>query len=346
MPDFTPRKIFWTAIALAIFIIAIVASVLPLHSFLPAQCEITSDPFDESGVPDEEKCFLKVKVEVFPNGTDAKFSASAIVEKDAPGPETDYFFCEDKNTEDFLPKVENGRRATCWYFYGDKRDVRIFSDARNDDLEYIVWFSEILSKIAIVMVAIFGLCTLICVGRMFDSELLRFCPHFVLRMCTRIEDFLMRRGPRHVDVRPPARRSQGAVSGSDGTVLDSSVQRPEVTSVTKRICSLVESTKIPEDEVRELSADGWSCCICCDVGSEDGPFLAVSRLQCGHAMHSLCLRTWLERGRAVCCLCNANVFPDLSGESATSSTTRRTTFGRETASSTSLDADGTAGDPP
>ncbi|GAB0489162.1 hypothetical protein MMPV_000378 [Pyropia vietnamensis] len=58
--------------------------------------------------------------------------------------------------------------------------------------------------------------------------------------------------------------------------------------------------------------DDWTCAVCLDDGdaavSGVHAISPLSRLPCGHAFHSVCLRQWLSRGRRPTCpCCNADV---------------------------------------
>lgn len=86
--------------------------------------------------------------------------------------------------------------------------------------------------------------------------------------------------------------------------------RHSTATLRRRISTLIERTKLSEEQACALRDEGWSCCICLDERVEDGNYLSVSRLHCNHAAHSECLQSWLEKGRTVCCLCGTDAFPD------------------------------------
>lgn len=341
MPDFNVKNLCWTAIWLSIFVIAVTISVLPLHAFLPALCKITSEPFTEK---EEEECFLKVNVLVVKNETKEKFSASATVEKDSSGKSTKYFECGDKINNEFTKKYGKGQSAGCWYLYNDEKDVRFFNDSTRGDLEYAVRFSDVLSKAALAMSGVFGLCFVICLGCIFKIELMRCCPRVVLRMWVNVSTFFLRRGSPRPRFTSRRRQDQSPNPSANETIAAQSVSQPLMTSSHGRISTLVENAKLSDEEVQALHAEGWSCCICLDMGPENGCFPPVSRLHCNHATHSDCLRSWLEKGRAVCCLCNADVFPDETKEE-TASTGGSTASGYDIGPLGSLEVERTEGAP-
>lgn len=90
-------------------------------------------------------------------------------------------------------------------------------------------------------------------------------------------------------------------------------------SARRRIAALIDRLKLSATEVNALCEDGWSCCICLEERDTEEMFPSITRLKCNHATHSECLRLWLEKGRAVCCLCNADVFSDSAKEHSFSS---------------------------
>lgn len=347
MPDFSLRNLCWTIIWLSIFTIAVIIAVLPLHAFLPASCEITSEPFKDT---DEEKqCVLKVNVNVTVNANETKkeFFTQALVEKDTSSKSTEYLECNDNDDNEdieFPKKYGKGEIAECWYSYNDEKDVRFFNESTRDDLEYAVRFSDILSKAALAMSGLFGLCFVICLARMFNTELMRCCPRVVLRMWVNVSTFFFRRGsPRHRFM-SRRRQNQSPNPSANETIAEQSVSLPPMTSSRRRISTLVENAKLSDEEVQALHSEGWSCCICLDVEPDNGYFPPVSRLHCNHATHSECLRSWLEKGRAVCCLCNADVFPDETKE-ATASSGGSTASGYDIGPLGSLEVERTEGAP-
>lgn len=70
----------------------------------------------------------------------------------------------------------------------------------------------------------------------------------------------------------------------------------------KEIDTLLANATLSEKEALELKNDSWICCICLEDNATD---TKIARLACGHSTHLQCLRQWLEKGRPVCCLCNA-----------------------------------------
>eukprot|EP00177_Eucheuma_denticulatum_P002964 GFKZ01005328.1.p1 GENE.GFKZ01005328.1~~GFKZ01005328.1.p1 ORF type:complete len:164 (+),score=7.11 GFKZ01005328.1:1019-1510(+) len=119
--------------------------------------------------------------------------------------------------------------------------------------------------------------------------------------------------------------------------------RSATSATSRRIRRLVETTKLSDQQVRELDDEAWSCCICLgERAGDDGKPAPVSRLYCGHATHSECLQSWLEKGRAVCPLCNTDVFlPDIKSYSSKSSSGS----GRDEERADSLQVEPTEGAP-
>lgn len=116
------------------------------------------------------------------------------------------------------------------------------------------------------------------------------------------------------------------------------VTRPPLSRSRRAIGLIVRAVTLPASDSQGLYSSGWTCCICLDdpVDVENDPHHSVLingrddastnpenpttstqlppivRLRCSHTMHAHCLRTWLEKGRPSCCLCNGPVYPPVS----------------------------------
>lgn len=101
-----------------------------------------------------------------------------------------------------------------------------------------------------------------------------------------------------------------------------------------RVSVLIDQSLLSLEDGNALKEEQWSCCICLEEVA-DGPYSQpIARLKCGHSMHAHCLRTWLSKGRAVCCICNSEVFSDLAadGDESLASSMPFLTEGRPTGS--------------
>lgn len=79
-------------------------------------------------------------------------------------------------------------------------------------------------------------------------------------------------------------------------------RRRTISYTEKEIDTLLANATLSEEEALKLKNDSWICCICLEDNATD---TKIARLACGHSTHLQCLRQWLEKGRPVCCLCNA-----------------------------------------
>lgn len=116
------------------------------------------------------------------------------------------------------------------------------------------------------------------------------------------------------------------------------VSRPPLSRSRRAIGIIVRAVTISAADSQALYSTGWTCCICLedpvdvdnlldDSTSTDAKdktpvniensttstqLPPIARLRCSHTMHAHCLRTWLEKGRPACCLCNGPVYPPVS----------------------------------
>ena len=109
----------------------------------------------------------------------------------------------------------------------------------------------------------------------------------------------------------------------DGELSVEEISRPpsvaQRRSTRRRISTLIEKSTLSVTESKTLCNEGWTCCICLEGGENTDDVATITRLKCNHATHAECLRMWLEKGRAVCCLCNADVFSESTKEPSVSS---------------------------
>lgn len=222
----------------------------------------------------------------------------------------------------------------CWYEDGNSKEFCIYpleSEAQGRRRQRVSILFHRFNVAGIIVSAFSGLFLLISIARIFRPELMRCCPRFMLAAIMNLNAMLTR----NYDG-PHSSQSSGdhSYTGQPSYYTTAALRR--------RISTLIERTKLSEEEVRALHAEGWTCCICLEQQTEGDSSLSVSRLQCKHATHSTCLQSWLEKGRAVCCLCGAGVFPDDMKEGVSTSSF---TSGNDGGPSGSLRVERTEGSP-
>lgn len=316
MPDLRIKLICWTSVWLSISTLSIIIAVLPLHRFIPAKCEVlSSKPDDKNDDVQRDnknrfvaavrkaspspapKCEPELELRVTLKDNNERFIAVFTIK----------MLCKEQKS--YLSNKQKGATVPCWYPYNNKTDIRIVSETKDEDLAFTVRLSKKLRTAAIGTAVLFGISFLLSFGCVFKTDLMRCCPRFVLTFFMNIHTRISRRSNSQAPPPPP-----------DEEIINRIVRRPPIATSRRRISALVETAKLSNEEAHALRIEGWSCCICLEEPqAEDGCFQSISRLQCMHATHSECLRAWLEKGRAVCCLCNAEVFPDGLKDAAGSS---------------------------
>lgn len=257
---------------------------------IKTDCEIVSIKAEQS-TSNEERCRPEIKVEFEEEQGQSPRTETAIVDK---------MLCSEQSA--FIKKYAVGTQHSCAYMSNDasKVDLLVAGGERSSGIQNAVMAMLILLGFAFILV----FCTCF-----FDSSLAACCPRFVLNF------FVNLRARFSPDSSPPASSPPPSEE-----ITHRVIRRPPIAASRRRISALVEATKISEEETVALCADGWSCCICLEDQQSEGSLCqSVSRLQCNHATHTECLRAWLEKGRAVCCLCNTEVFPDGLKDAAGSS---------------------------
>lgn len=271
-------------------------------TFAPARCRIGNSVSETIGALHyNAKIYVKVQI----NDSDTQ-QFRAFATRASP--------LTQQEAHDFINDYKQGSTVPCWWNQQTNRSdfLRTFGKVRlstldgtriRDDHEAL----KTKTRVIVLIMAIASTVSLaILLIYMFRAELVRCCPRciltFAMNFNSRINRLRRRAAPP-----PPTPPSIPAVT------------RPPAITSRKRISSLIENAKLPESEVRAMHAEGWTCCICLEEQEEGQKFPSVSRLECNHATHSDCLRSWLEKGRAVCCLCNAQVFPDSAKDTAISS---------------------------
>lgn len=153
-------------------------------------------------------------------------------------------------------------------------------------------------RVAFVVFAIFF-------GLFFAYALIRMIVPSIFRRCLPSTSSVRSNGQSRSENVSPRRPSSSFSTASP---------RQEIAFPTsvyqQRITSLIERSLLSPEQVKNLAEQQWTCCICLEQ-IEDGPSISpVARLQCNHAIHAECLKTWLGKGRAACCICNAEVFSE------------------------------------
>lgn len=245
---------------------------------------------------------------VVANRSQETFNGKARIQKesdkqqDFPIPSKDYYKCNKKTSfAQTIYKEKN--EEPCWFERETRENVLFLSKDVQKTLEHALWFSSLVSRVLWIMATLFSICAIICAIRIYKS-------HRVTRLWLKLTG-VFRLG-----------RDETSGPGASGSGSSPSyravhvplqpttrITRPTTEGTSRKISALVSETEVSEAEVRLMIASGWSCCICLDSEPGSGHLRSVSRLKCGHATHSECLQVWLQKGRAVCCLCNADVFP-------------------------------------
>lgn len=316
MPHFSNKSVCWTALWIALLSLAGIVSLIPVNEFVSGECEITSTPF-ESQLGDDDTCFMKVNVTVSLQGSDKPFNAEAQIEERWAYRGVKYYRCKDG--DELNGKFEEGSKHECWV---DQKvnTVHFFTE----ETIAAQWYAKIAKKGVEIMAGFFGVCAVICAIRIFR-------PNCETTLWPRLARRLWRRSSGSSGQEGSTRTNsqlRSTVHTPYESTLTTRIVRPRLERSWERISELVDNSKVSDTEARQMVASGWSCCICLDSEPEDGCLQAVTRLECHHATHSECLRSWLLKGRAVCCLCNADVFPkdenrrSLSGGSGSGSEAR------------------------
>lgn len=110
---------------------------------------------------------------------------------------------------------------------------------------------------------------------------------------------------------------------------------PPMTQPRRTFADLVQESIISEEETDQLRMQSWLCCICLEDVPSNSSSPPIARLNCGHATHAQCLRMWLEKGRAVCCLCNAPAVSSVNDDCTSSDTASVSVFDPTASSSVS-----------
>lgn len=316
MPHFSTKTSCWAALWIALLILSVIVSLIPVNDFVLGECEITSTPF-ESQSGDDDTCLVKVNVTVSLQESDQPFNAEAQIEKRWVYRSVKYYRCEDG--DELNGKFKEGTKHECWV---DQKvnTVHFFSEGTVT----AHWYARIAKKGVKIMAGFFGLCAVVCA--------IRICrPNCETTLWPRLARRLWRRSSSSSGQEDTTRTNselRRTVHTPYEYTLTTRIARPRLERSWERISALVDNAKVSDTEARQMVASGWSCCICLDSEPEDGCLQAVTRLECHHATHSECLRSWLLKGRAVCCLCNADVFPkdenrrSLSGDSDSGSEAR------------------------
>lgn len=153
-------------------------------------------------------------------------------------------------------------------------------------------------RVAFIVFAIFF-------GLFFSYAVVRMIEPNIFRLCR----------PSTSSVRNNGRlRSENVSPRRPSSNFSTASPRQEIAFPTsvyqQRISSLIERSLMSPEQIKALAEQQWTCCICLEQIEEGPSISAVARLRCNHSIHAECLKTWLGKGRAACCICNAEVFSE------------------------------------
>lgn len=299
MPAYTTEKACSTFTWLCCFVISIFISVHPLNNSIPADCLILDEAEPLQTLPD--------------NGCPSRAFAVQV-----DGRNFTAYICYDTNSSQCSSlesdlRLDVNQTTPCWTDRDTDQQFYCFSssDVMNGIRDAASSFAMI-AFITTPMSVVFGILVLISFSSIFKPEIIRLSPQWLLTLRNNISSRITRYRPESQPL--PSEDTMHALR-----LLQP--PRSAASATSRRIRRLVETTKLSDQQVKQLDDEAWTCCICLgERAGDDGKLASVSRLYCGHATHSECLQSWLEKGRAVCPLCNTDVFlPDIKGSSSKSS---------------------------
>lgn len=224
----------------------------------------------------------------------------------------------------------------CWFTRDHPNQITFTSQRTSEEPQQRSPFSGVVSALFIACLVLLFLCLIFSPLIHFRRALMRCCARLSIPTTS---SCLPRRRAAHRSLSSSpnldASPSSPENSLTEEVPLSISVTHPPLSAVQRRISLVVQATTLCDADARELYATGWTCCICLDDRPIPSHQLAppIARLKCNHATHADCLRLWLEKGRAVCCLCNACVVPPQKHSSHT-----HTSSGSPRSSVSALDA--------